>query len=195
MRVFATPLGCSHLSLCFGCRGVIGRCIRTWWTLAATASARPAPHRRRDEWQQQATTSGVRSLGASWDAFSDPQSNISSYYVQFWAQGNHPTGNGSAGGDAAGGGDGGAGLAAAGAAVNLTDLINVGLKNRWGAAPNTTETAGSCGACNSNRRTALRRPPRQLLPRCHRGPSVPAPAIHTCCHGAPPSGQPTLLPL
>jgi hypothetical protein len=102
---------------------------------------RRTPHlrRARDEWQQQATTSGVRHLGASWDNFTDPQSNISGYYVQFWSQGADQPGAASGSGNgSSGSGSGVAGvdpdvLVVAPNATqlyNLSDLISVGLKNR-----------------------------------------------------------------
>lgn len=82
----------------------------------------------RDTWQQRATTSATRHLGASWDNFTDPQSNISTYYVQFFSQqGGSTDSSNSAASDAT------AQLPAlmsSTTVVNLTDLINVGLVNR-----------------------------------------------------------------
>lgn len=110
---------------------------------------------RRDTFEQHATTSAVRHLRASWDNFTDAQSNISAYYVQFFAQPpSHRNRTATAaaaasnGSDVGGGGpvnvtaagadgslvidtapldDGGGG---GGAPVNLTDIVNVGLANR-----------------------------------------------------------------
>ncbi|KIY96019.1 adenylate cyclase [Monoraphidium neglectum] len=91
-----------------------------------TSPPLPAAVYNTDEWQQQATTSGVRHLGASWDNFTDPQSNISGYYVQFWSQGADQPGAASGSGN----GSSGSGSGVAGVdpdvlvvAPNATQLI------------------------------------------------------------------------
>lgn len=104
---------------------------------AAIALPRPRgplllrPRRRSDEWRQSPTTSAVRHLGASWDDFSDPQSNISSYYVQFF--GLAPADGAGASVDAAAAAAAAeeSGRAPARREVNLTGLVNVGVANRW----------------------------------------------------------------
>lgn len=118
-------------------------CARTGFHPRASALPLRAP--RSDAFEQRATTSAVRHLGASWDSFSDPQSNISAYFVQFFSQPPDARARRSRGN---GGGEG-AGAAPDGDAppqidtsalsarnderdANLTDLINVGLANRWG---------------------------------------------------------------
>lgn len=104
----------------------------------------------RDRWQQAATTAAVRYLGASWDNFSDAQSNISGYLVQFFSL---PGGNHDSTVDAAdkAGADVGETSGASGAGAAGTSSRSTRGSGR--AARNGSRSAsagGGSGARNSN---------------------------------------------
>lgn len=105
----------------------------------------------RDRWQQAATTAAVRYLGASWDNFSDAQSNISGYLVQFFSLpgGNHDStvdAADEAAGAEVGGTSGASGAGAAGTSSRSTRGSGRAARNGSRSA-----SAGSgSGARNSN---------------------------------------------